>query len=116
MDRRQTPRHRAVAQAPLRITLLSSDGAGDQPIPAQLIDWSDRGMRLLTDQALAPGTPVRIDWQDQLVLGEVCHCQPATPTGFSIGLRLHQMLNGLDRLRQLSRRLMGDERPATLQV
>jgi hypothetical protein len=117
MDRRSTTRHPIAhglaADYVLRVTVLSADGASDRVFAAHLADWSDGGMRLTAAEPLAPGTPVRVDWDDQLALGEVCHCSSLAtdvPGGYAIGLRVQQMLTGLDSLRRLADRLMGPSR------
>lgn len=112
MDRRATPRHSVSphAQSTVRVTLLSVDGAGDVAIEASVVDWSAAGLRVITARSVPPGTPVRVDWFDELALGEACYCAETSLGRFAVGLRLTQMLSGLEGLRRLSERLLGESR------
>lgn len=113
MERRSTPRHSvpAHAGASISVTLLSADGGSDVTVEARMEDWSQQGMRLLTGSALRPGTLARINWPDQLALGEVLHCVEIAPGSYRAGLRIFEMLGGLQSLRHLSRRLLGEREP-----
>jgi len=112
MDRRSTPRQPLAQhqQANVRLTSLSAEGTSPAGVAARVCEWSASGMRLTTGEAIAPGTPVRVDWPDQLALGEVCHCAELEPGCFTVGLRVKQVLSGLASLRALSARLMGEAR------
>lgn len=108
MDRRRTPRHSA--DVSVAVTLLSADGSADVTLDAQVTDWSAAGMRLRMAVLVKPGTPVRVNWPDQLALGEVCHCAQIDTGCFAVGLRVSQMMGGLESLRRLSDQLMGTAR------
>lgn len=107
MEKRAEPR--IEAEMPVRITLL-----GDQQVTftAHMVNLSGRGMRLLMDRSVDVGAPVGVEWDDSLVLGDVCYCEPA-PGGYAIGLELEQRLLQTSDLVQLARQLAGDpERPS----
>jgi hypothetical protein len=57
-------------------------------------------MRLLVDRALSPGSLVKVEAEDVLLLGEVCYSLASNP-GFEVGLQLQHSLIGL---RELARR------------
>ena len=112
MDRRSTPRQILTPddRRIVSVTLLSPDGLSDQTSPAELVDSSAGGLRLLAAHPAPPGTPVRIELADRLALGHVCFSQPEPGGQFSIGVRVTQVLAGLTSLRRLASRLMGESR------
>ncbi len=67
-------------------------------------------MRLSLDRPVPLGSAVKVEFEDALFLGEVCHCTPAE-TGFVIGLELQHSLVGLRDLARLNRRLVNGWRP-----
>lgn len=66
-------------------------------------------MRLIVPRDISVGTAMRLDFENQLVLGEVCYCQAAGDSSFIIGLELEQSLSNLDDLARLVRALIGDD-------
>ena len=72
-----------------------------------MVEISDRGMRLMLDRPLPVSAAVRVDYDDTLLLGEVCH---ATRQGesYAVGLALDQVLHELTRLSQLAEALLDD--------
>jgi hypothetical protein len=74
-------------------------------------------MRLLLDRAVPVGTPIGVQSDAKLVLGEVCYCN-GLPEGnkFAVGLELEHALANTADLARLAHRLLGFERqPASLQ-
>lgn len=67
---------------------------------------SEGGLRLLVDRPLAAGLPLQVEWDDILLLGDVCYCQPAEE-GFAIGLKLEHALLHTKELANFSRALLG---------
>ena len=57
-------------KSPVKITVLS--GAG-RSFAGRLQDISSGGARVALPEKLAPGTLIRIDLEDALLLGEICH-------------------------------------------
>lgn len=57
-------------------------------------------------------TPMRVDANDQMFLGEVCYCEPAGAE-FIVGLRLEQVLCGTGALHALAQRLLSEEESPT---
>jgi hypothetical protein len=110
-DKRATPRTPIDAKA--RLFLLSSHDGPGLPIPARVVDASPSGLRLLLPHAIPPGTPVRIDVHDAMLLGEICYCAPVPshPALASYaGVAIEQCLSGLASLQHLIDAL----RPATV--
>ncbi|MDP8983219.1 MAG: hypothetical protein M3O35_21805 [Acidobacteriota bacterium] len=63
-------------------------------VAARGVELSGRGMRVRAPIAVAAGSAVKVETQDVLFLGEVCHCAP-DGEAYAIGLDLDQALTGL---------------------
>jgi len=74
---------------------------------ATVRNLSGRGMRLIVPQAIDPGSPIRVDADNIMFLGEVCYCH-AEGSGYAIGLMVEHVLTGLDELERLNRGLFGE--------
>lgn len=103
MERRSEPRFTLDEAVPIRIL-----GESELTIEGRLVDFSGRGMRVLVDRALAVDTPVRIDLDDQILLGEVCYSQPDGKGRYALGLEMHQSLKHVEDLSRLMRALIDD--------
>lgn len=77
---------------------------------ARLEELSGSGVRIASPVALPPGTPVKIELPDSLLLGECVHCQPAAD-GFSVGIHLEHSLGCLGELRRLMNALVRETEP-----
>ena len=66
-------------------------------------------MRVRVPQPVAANTAVRVEIEDQILLGEACYCQSLTGGQYAIGLQLEQSLNNLDDLSRLVKALHGGE-------
>jgi hypothetical protein len=105
MEQRGEPRI-DVAQT-VRLTTL---GEQSQELPAQIANLSGTGLRLLVDRHIPTGVTLRIEWDQILLLGEVCYCQ-SVDGGYAIGVELeHALLHTRD-LARLARELLGDVDP-----
>ena len=82
-------------------------GANSFPMQGTAADLSGRGIRIVVPARIAVGDPLRIDFEDVLLLGEVCYCQPYG-RDFMIGVQLDQALNGLAALARLNGALLQD--------
>jgi hypothetical protein len=91
----------------VRVTLLSHPP--DQ-FSARVVNLSGKGMRLLLDRPISPGAPLKIEWVETLLLGEVCYCE-AVEGGYAAGLELQHALLQTSELARLSRRLLCQEEP-----
>ena len=92
MDRRREPRIQSYQT--VELTVL---GDGGYSTPAQAIQLSSHGMRLVLDRPVAVNAAVKVVGNDWLVLGEVCFCRPER-SFYSVGLSLDQALMGLQDL------------------
>ena len=102
MAPRANPRTPVDAKA--RLFLLSSHAGPGLPMPARVTDASSNGLRLLLPHAIPPGTPVRVDIEDAMFLGEICYCTPV-PSHPSLaayaGVAIEECLSGLTSLQHL---------------
>ncbi len=94
-----------MANQPVSVTDLESPSP---PQHGELVDFSNLGVHLLVPGKLSPGTAVKVQWAQTLLLGEVIYCKP-TEGGFHAGLRLEDALYDTDALAA-----MVVERPARL--
>lgn len=106
MDRRREPRFETSTR--VRVTLLGDD---EVALDGRMVEISDCGMRLMLDRPLPVSAAVRVDYDDTLLLGEVCH---ATQQGedYVVGLALDQVLHELTKLNQLAQAFL-DDSPAS---
>jgi hypothetical protein len=79
-----------------------------EPFPVRIVNMSGTGMRILLERPLPQGALVKVDWEDTLLLGEVCYCE-AVETGYAAGLELEHALLQTGELARLSRRLLCQE-------
>ena len=101
IDQRAEPRLAISGNAGATLSVLQGSSVGS-PFPVEVINVSDRGLRLRATISYAPGTLVRVDLNHTIILAEVCYTEPETE-GFALGLRLeHSLLQteSLERLRQ----------------
>lgn len=94
MDQRCEPRF--VADQSVTITAL---GENQFRQTAKVRNASGGGLGLVVKMEISPGTALRIEWEDALVLGEVMFCRPLE-NGYFVGVQLEQMLRGLSELRR----------------
>ena len=96
MERRREPR--ATADQTVVVTVL---GRQALQISGTAVDISRRGLRLLLSGRVSPGDPVKIDMDDDLLLGEICYCE-TQGADFIVGVELDQALAGLSELARLN--------------
>lgn len=101
MEKRGAPR--IEADQVLRLTTLDQQ---PQEMMGKMVNISIAGMRLFVDRPLALGLPLKLEWDESLLLGEVCYCQPVEG-GYALGLQLEHVLLHTRELACLSRRLLG---------
>jgi hypothetical protein len=77
---------------------------------AYLLDISGTGLQLRLPQAIPCGTPVKIDGNNTLLLGEISRCEPEAGA-FIVGVQLSHTLSALAELELLNRALFGDAEP-----
>ena len=77
---------------------------------AYLLDISDHGLHLRLPKPVPCSTPVKIDGNNTLLLGEVCRCEPSDGA-YSVGVQLSQTMSSLKELELLHRSLIGETEP-----
>ena len=92
MDRRREPRIRAYET--VNLTVLGDAGCST---PANAIQLSPHGMRLVTDRPIPVNVAIKVVCDDWLGLGEVCYCRPDRGH-YVVGLQLDHSLVGLEEL------------------
>jgi hypothetical protein len=70
-DRRRRPRF----EIEQPVTVKSLDDSG-RPLPASLVNFSAKGIRLILGQKLNPGDLVKVEWGGTILLGEIIYCLP----------------------------------------
>lgn len=106
MERRRS--NRFFLDRPVRVTLLTPNSARDLVFEARMLDLSENGMRVLLDAPVAAGSPIRVDADSCIFLGEVCYCAPDPEGGWSAGVVLEQPLDSLEDLARLTEALMDE--------
>jgi len=95
----------------VNLTILnSSSREADQQLPARLVNVSGRGISLTTKSVVPLNSAVRLDVNDMVLLGEVCHSREAGPSEFICGVRLEQALTAVGDLSKLVSGIMGEAR------
>ena len=92
LDQRQAERHR-INQSAL-VTVVGTPG---QVLPGEIQNVSESGTQIRLGQALPPFTLVRIEYDDNLLLGEVVYCRQ-DQSAWLLGLRVEHNLSGLTAL------------------
>jgi len=92
VDQRQTERRDL--SHPAIVTVLETVV---QVLHGQIRNISEGGTQIRLSEPLSPFTLVRVEYDDNLLLGEVVYCQPER-SGSLIGLRIEHGLFGLTEL------------------
>jgi hypothetical protein len=88
---------------PRSIKLLTNEG--DVPLAARVVEQDGRRLTLHLDRRLEGDAAVRIDVDDQVLLGEVRSCV-RTADGFWAGIELNQAITSVHDLTRLVNALM----------
>ena len=92
VDLRQTERRDL--SHPAVVTVMGMPG---QVLDGQIRNVSEGGTQIRVSEPLPPFTLVRVEYDDNLLLGEVVYCQP-DGSGCLLGLRIEHGLFGLTAL------------------
>src|SRR5215470_11438902 len=91
-------------EALIQLTVL---GGRERRFEGRIKAYSAYGLRLLSPEAVALGAPMKLEWSNTLLLGEVCYCESCEGQ-FEIGLSLeHALFNTLE-LARLAQRLLDE--------
>jgi len=89
LEQRQDQRHQLSQAASVSVL-----GAASQVLQGQIRNVSKGGTQLQLDQPLGTGSLLRIEYGNNLLLGEVVYCQQEL-TGWVVGIRIEHALSGL---------------------
>ena len=92
MDQRREPRF--AANQSITVTLLGEDAGTETAI---VRNASSRGLAIAVANPVAPGTALKIEFEDGFVLGEAVYCRRESESYF-VGIELDQVLCGLSAL------------------
>jgi hypothetical protein len=92
MDKRREPR--LATDQFVNVTLL---GDRETRLKARVLNSSGRGVGLSVPVPIVPGTALKIEIEDAVVLGEAIYCRTSGLTYF-VGVELDQVLVGLTEL------------------
>ena len=109
MERRSEPRF-AAGQTVRLIVLGRNGNTADRHLQAELTDVSGNGVRLRVAERVAVGDAVRLDIDDNAILGEVCHCSE-WGNSFTCGVEVDQILSHVSDLARLMDALLGGHTP-----
>jgi hypothetical protein len=70
-DSRRGPRYEV--DQPVTVNNLDEPGP---PLPARLVNFSSKGIRMILSQRLSPGIMVKVEWRGTILLGEIIYCMP----------------------------------------
>ena len=87
---------------PVRATVL---GEPEVELYGQIVESSGKRLRLLLDRSIPQGAAVKVGFEQTLLLGEVCGCQPAGHE-FEVALSLEHALVHTDELARLAQKLL----------
>ncbi len=102
MERRREERFETDRQA--IVTVLDGDKTS---IAGRVVNASGRGLRLLVDRPIPVNSPVRVDLDGQLLLGEVCYTAPEG-ADVAVGLSLDQVLHDVTEVAKLVDAILGE--------
>ena len=91
-DQRQAERHQLSQSA-----IVSVFGTPSLVLHGEILNLSEGGTQIWLDQPLRYASLVRIDYNDNLLLGEVVYCQ-REQAGWLVGIRVEHALLGLTAL------------------
>lgn len=89
LDQRQAQRHQLSQSA-----IVSVLGTGSQVLQGEIRNVSKGGTQLKLHQPLGARSLLRIEYDNNLLLGEVVYCQQEQ-TGWVVGIRIEHFLSGL---------------------
>ena len=95
--------------AKTRSLLVPEDGTN----PAQIVDVSESGLRIESNQAFLPGEAIAIQVNQLVIFGRVRHCQELRSRWFASGVRITEIVAQQSRIPASlaemieSRKLMG---------
>ena len=71
---------------------IAVNGQAGPGITGKIAGASRSGLRVLVDGPIEINSPVRVQWDTGALVGAVRHCRPVRPSGYSIGIRITEVL------------------------
>jgi hypothetical protein len=105
VDRRRE--ERVNSNEAVQVTILGSE---QERIQGHLINLSGKGLRIVVPAVILPGTLLRIDTKDSILLGEVSHWTKQDG-GIQIGVQIEHVLTNLKQLAKLRESLLEESGP-----
>jgi hypothetical protein len=96
LDQRQTQRH------PLSQCATISVVGATKVLQGEIRNVSKGGTQLQVGQPLLSGSLLRVEYDNNLLLGEVIYCQQEQP-GWIVGIRVEHSLSGINALAEAIR-------------
>ena len=106
MERRKEQRHKV--DRPAKVTALGTDRAGSA-VDGQILEIAGSGLRLTVPCPFEYNSPVRVDAQGVMMLGEVTRCEPDSGGAFILGVQLSHSFAALPELESLNQALHGED-------
>ena len=92
--------------------ILPLNAAGvRREIPALFDSFTAPKLTICADEALPISSVISVQCGDAMFLGEVATCKAQDDRKWSVGVRVKQILSGLEGLMSLRARLLGDPLP-----
>jgi hypothetical protein len=91
----------------VRVTILDEQ---KNTLEGNLINLSGKGARISVPAIITPGTPIRVDTKDSILLGEVSHWRKHAGE-IQIGLQIEHALTNLQQLARLRDSLLEESSP-----
>lgn len=96
---------------PVQVTVLEQP---ETEFLGQVVESCGRRLRLVVDRPIRQGAAVKVGFQQTLLLGEVCGCQPEGRQ-FGVALELEDSLVHTEELSRLAQKLL-EEGPGVAQA
>ena len=77
------------------VTALDRTAEG---LSAGILDLSSSGMKLTLSRPVEAGTPVRIDIETDLILGEIRYCIREESGSYTVGIEMDQVLRNANKI------------------
>ena len=92
----------------MHVTVTLAGARDSLTLKGRVLDVSGSGMLLSLPSPLPCGSPVRVEGNDMLLLGEVCRCEGG-PEQSRVALQIRHCLTSLSQLDALNRAILGGE-------
>lgn len=92
-------------------TLKIAGSAGKAEVPCEIDLLEGKRLRIVAHEGVKAYTPVSVEYNDALILGEVVTCAPEAGGLTCIEIKVEQILSGLQSLMNLRANLLGEPAP-----